>query len=427
MQRPRIAIQLCVAATVLAAASSLPAENWPQWRGPSDNGLSRETGLPLTWSKTENVVWRVPLPGQGGSTPVIWNERIFLTTADGDKNLLLMAFNTAGKPLWQETISDGNRPVRGGEGNYASPSPSTDGKHVWVMVGTGEIGCYTLEGKNVWKFNLQDRYGKFGIMFGMASTPVLDGDRLYLQLLHSGGSWVLALDKLTGDEVWKVRRPTDARAECEQSYASPIVYRDSQRALLLTHGADYIIAHRLTDGSEVWRCGGLNPKGSYNPTLRFVASPAAVEGLIVVPSAKKGPILGLDPASQGDISDSNQGHYWVHPKNTPDVPSPLIHDGLVYLCGEEGTLLCLDAKTGEQCYQKRVYGGQHRASPVYADGKIFLTARDGTITVIKPGRTLEVLAQNKMDEQMTSSPAISGGRIYLRTWDALYAIQAAAK
>jgi len=427
MKRLRIAIQFCVAARVLAAASFLPAENWPQWRGPSDNGLSRETGLPLTWSKTENVVWRVPLPGQGGSTPVIWNDRIFLTTADGEKNLLLMAFNTAGKPLWQETISDGNRPVRGGEGNYASPSPSTDGKHVWVMVGTGEIGCYTVDGKNVWKFNLQDRYGKFGIMFGMASTPVLDGDRLYLQLLHSGGSWVLALDKLTGNEVWKVRRPTDARAECEQSYASPIVYRDSQRALLLTHGADYIIAHRLTDGGEVWRCGGLNPKGSYNPTLRFVASPAAVEGLIVVPSAKKGPILGLDPASKGDISDSNQGHYWVHPKNTPDVPSPLIHGGLVYLCGEEGTLLCLDAKTGEQCYQKRVYGGQHRASPVYADGKIFLTARDGTITVIKPGRTLDVLAQNKMDEQMTSSPAISGGRIYLRTWDALYAIQAAAK
>jgi outer membrane protein assembly factor BamB len=290
------------------------------------------------------------------------------------------------------------------------------------MMGTGDIGCYTFAGKEVWKFNLQDRYGRFDIMFGMTSTPVLDGDRLYLQLLHSGGHLVLALDKATGGEVWKQRRPSDARAECEHSYSSPTLYRDGGLALLLTHGCDYIVAHQLSDGAEVWRCGGLNPKGNYNPTLRFVASPLAVPGLVIVPSAKNGPVLALDPASKGDITDTKDGHYWTRDHNTPDVPSPLVVDGLVYLCREDGTLLCLDAKTGEEYYTKRTHADRHRASPVYVDGKILLTARDGTVSVVRSGRSFEILASNDMTESISSSPVIAGGRIYLRTFEALYAI-----
>jgi outer membrane protein assembly factor BamB len=182
------------------------------------------------------------------------------------------------------------------------------------------------------------------------------------------------------------------------------------------------LANSLTDGEEIWRCGGLNPKGRYNNTLRFVASPLAVPGLIVVPSAKHGPVLGLDPASKGDITDSQQGHLWTIERDTPDVSSPLIHDGLVYLCREDGTLMCVDAKSGEQVYQERCHEDRHRASPVYADGKIILTARDGTVTVVKPGRKFQILSQNTMGEPISASPAIAGGRIYLRTFEALYAI-----
>jgi outer membrane protein assembly factor BamB len=298
----------------------------------------------------------------------------------------------------------------------------TDGKHVWAIMGTGDIGCYTLDGKEVWKFNLQDRVGKFNIAFGMTSTPVLDGDRIYLQLLFTGGRHVLALDKNTGKTLWQVERNSDARDECEHSYASPTLYRDGNLEYLLTHGGDYVVAHRLTDGCEIWRCGGLNPPGNYNPTLRFVASPLAVPGLIVVPSAKNGPVLGIDPAVKGNITESEDGHKWRRGENTPDVPSPLVHDGLVYLCRENGTLLVLDAKTGEQVYQERAYSDRYRASPVYADGKIYLTSRDGTVTVVKAGRKFEVLAENKMGESISSSPIISGGRIYLRSFDALYAI-----
>jgi outer membrane protein assembly factor BamB len=422
--RRTLPIAGCLLAVVLTAgAPGARAENWPQWRGANHVGISQETDLPLTWSKTENVVWRLALPGPAGATPVVWDKHIFLTSAEDD-SLVLMAVDTDGKLLWKQVMDDENKTVRGDEGNSASPSPSTDGKHVWAMMGTGEIGCYTFAGEPVWKFNLQERYGQFNIQFGMTSTPLLDGDRLYLQLLHSGDALVLALDKATGREIWKQHRPSDARAECEQSYSSPTLYRDDGLELLLTHGCDFIVAHQLSDGAEVWRCGGLNPKSKYNPTLRFVASPLAVPGLIIVPSAKNGPVLGLDPRSKGDITDSEKGHLWTRAHNTPDVPSPLVVDGLAYLCREDGTLLCLDAKTGEEHYLKRGHADRHRASPVFVDGKILLTARDGTITVVKPGKEFEVLASNDMTESMSSSPVISNGRLYLRTFDALYAIGA---
>jgi outer membrane protein assembly factor BamB len=408
-------------------ASSALAENWPQWRGPRHDSVSRETNVPVQWSKTDGVLWRTPLPGPGGATPVIWNDRIFVTSAQKE-NLLLLCLDTAGKVLWQKTMATGNKNVRGDEGNSASPSPSTDGKHVWAMMATGDIGCYDFEGTEVWKFNLQDRYGKFDIQFGMTSTPLLDGDCLYLQLIHGDGNpdtreaVVLCLDKATGEEMWKQPRPSDGRAECEHSYASPTLYRDGQQEYLITHGADYVVAHSLKDGAEIWRCGGLNPKGNYNPTLRFVASPLAVPGLIVVPSAKNGPVLGIDPKATGDISDSEASHLWTRERDTPDVPSPLVVDGLLYLCKENGNLICMDAKTGKELYYEPTHRQRHRASPVYADGKIYLTARDGVCNVIKAGPKFELLATNNMEESISASPVFYQGRLYLRTYDALYAI-----
>ncbi|HEY4313589.1 MAG TPA: PQQ-binding-like beta-propeller repeat protein [Pirellulales bacterium] len=419
-------IVLAAFALIVTATLSAHAENWPQWRGPRDDGTSLETGLPTTWSATENIAWRLPMPGPAGATPVVWGDHIFLTSAR-ERDLLLIACDTAGKQLWERVVATGDQEVRGDEGNSASPSPCTDGKHVWTLMGTGDLACYDFAGNEAWKFNLQDRYGKFQIQFGMTSTPVLDGDKLYLQLLHTGTALVVCLDKTTGAEIWQQKRPSDARAECEHSYASPVLYRDSGHEFLLTHGGDYVVAHRLADGAEIWRCGGLNPKGNYNPTLRFVASPVAAEGLVVVPSAKNGPVLGISPDARGDISETQEGHVWTRAKNTPDVPSPVVHDGLVYLCRENGVLICVDAKSGRELYEERAHPTRYRASPVYGDGKIYLTARDGVVTVVKAGRQFELLAENKLGEDkdaisISSSPAISGGRIYLRAFDALYAI-----
>lgn len=399
------------------------ADNWPQWRGPSHNGISEEKEVPAVWSATENVLWRVPLPGAAGATPIVWGDHVFLTSAK-ERDLVLMCLRTDGKVLWERTVATGDTDVRGDEGNSASPSPVTDGKHVWAYFSTGDLACFDFTGKELWKGNLQERYGKFNIAFGMTSTPILDGDRIYFQLFHTDYYLLLAIDKLTGKEVWKHERQSDARAECEHSYASPTLYREGKTAMLLAHGCDYVSAHSLDDGREIFRCGGLNAPGEkYNPTLRFVASPVGAEGLIVVPSAKNGPILGLNPdKARGDITSTDLGRLWRRDKDTPDVPSPVIRDGLVYLCRENGVLLCLDAISGEEIYMQRAFSDRYRASPVYADGKIYLTARGGKVTVVKAGRDFEVISVNDVGETISSSPAISNGRIFLRTFDSLICI-----
>jgi len=419
---------VCLLGQIFFAENTLVAENWPQWRGPRLTGISTETDLATRWSATENVAWRVDLPGQAGATPVVWEDRIYLTTANGE-NLELWCLSTDGEKMWQRSLGVGDVAIRSDEGNMASSSPCTDGQHVWALVGTGALACFDRDGKEVWNFDVEDRYGILEIAFGYASTPVLDDGRLYLQLIHGEGdpatqeARVVCLDASTGKEIWQQTRKSDAREECEHSYASPTIYRDSKQAFLLSHGADYTVAHSLDDGHELWRCGGLNPPGNYNETLRFVASPAVGDRLIVVPSAKGGPVYGLRPGGQGDISESDEFVAWRYPDKTPDVPSPLIHNGLVYLCRENGNLMCLDAETGEEYYHKKTVRDRHRASPVFADGKIYLTSRSGTITVVRPGKRFEILAQNELGEEMSASPAISGGTIYLRTFSSLFAIR----
>ena len=413
--------------STLALQSAVRAEDWPSWRGPTGDGISQEKNLSIEWSPTKNIAWKLELPGPAGATPVVWGERIFLTSTAADGKLVLMAVSRSGRELWRQTVSQGNKDVRGDEGNSASPSPVTDGKHVWVFFANGILGCYTVEGEEVWKFDVQDRYGKLEIAFGLTATPVLDRGVLYQQLIHGDGdaatreACVVALDAATGKEIWKVDRPSDAHSENESSYASAVLYNDGVDKFLLSHGADFVVAHDLKDGHELWRCGDLNKKSNYDPTLRFVASPAVAKGLIVVPSAKKGPILALKPNGQGDITKNNDYHWWTSAR-TPDVPSPLIVGDLVYLCMENGDLAILRAKSGEQLDYQRTHRQRHRASPVYADGRIYLTARDGKVTVVKASEKVEIIAENELGEDISSSPAISDRVIYLRSFKHLWAI-----
>ena len=420
---------LVIVLAVLFGSSnqSLFADQWPQWRGKANDGHSAEKNLPVEWSPTKNIVWKLELPGPAGATPVVWNDRIFLTSSDSEGRLLLMAVSRDGKEEWRQTVSQGNKDVRGDEGNSASPSPATDGKHVWAFFANGILACFTVEGKEVWKFDVQDRYGKLEIAFGLTASPVLDSGVLYQQLIHGDGdattreACVVALDASTGNEIWKVDRPSDAHSENESSYASAILYNDGQQKFLLSHGADFVVAHDLKDGHEIWRCGDLNKKSNYDPTLRFVASPAVAPGLIVVPSAKKGPIVALKPNGHGDITQQKEFHWWTSAR-TPDVPSPLILGDVVYLCMENGDLAILRAKTGEQLDYQRTHRQRHRASPVYADGRIYLTARDGKTTVVKASEKVEIVAENDLGEDISASPAVSNGVIYLRSFKHLWAI-----
>lgn len=401
------------------------ADNWPQWRGPHYDGVSQEKNLPVTWGPGKNLAWQLPLPGMSSATPAVWEDRIFLTSDEG-KDIVLLCVSTQGKELWKRRIGGGGGRKRGlprrEEGNDASPSPSTDGKHVWAFIGGGDLVCFDFDGREIWRVNTQERYGKFRIQFGMHSTPLLYGNRLYLTFLHSGGYHVVALDKATGKEVWKIERASDCENECEHAYTSPTLWHKGDQAYLVVHGNDYTTGHRLEDGSEIWRLSDLNPKARYHPTLRFVASPVATPDLIVIPTAKNGPIVGVKPEARGSFVTGSPYEQWRRAANTPDVPSPLVYDGLVYLCRENGVLICLDGKTGKELYQQPLHRAIYRASPAAGDGKIYCAAQDGTVSVVQAGPSFQLLAVNKLPDELNASPVIANGRIYLRGWSTLFAI-----
>lgn len=413
---------LVVALLVLPAL--LRGENWVQWRGPNSDGISHEKGLPAEWTATQHVAWKAKLPGEGGATPVVLNDRIFLTGQDSS-GVFLLCLGTDGKERWRRSLGPAIRWARTDEGNGASASPCTDGTHVYVFAGNGTFAAFDLDGSERWRFNAQQRYGKFDIQFGMHSTPVLHGERLYSQLLHTGGKWVICLDKATGKDVWKIDRPSDGTDENEHSYASAFLWKNDKDAYLVCHGNDYTTAHRLEDGKEIWRVADLNPRDdTYNRFLRFVASPLCTPDLIVIPTAKNGPVVGLDPAATGLVRKGSKFERWRIDRGTPDVPCPLLHDGLVYLCRENGELLVLDAKTGAQVYRRSLHKHRHRASPVYADGKIYLTSRDGVVTVVQAGREFRQLATNRLPDETAASPVVANGRIYLRGFKYLWALEA---
>jgi len=407
---------------LLMTAASAPAENWPQWRGPKNDGISNEKGLPTKWSETENIAWKLPMPGPGAATPCIWEDRMFFT-AVAEKDLLLLCVGTDGKEKWRKAIGSGNQTARGDEGNSASASCSTDGKLVFSFVGDGTLTAHDFEGNEKWKIDTQKVYGEFKIQFGAHWTPVLYKGVLYVALMHRKAQLLIALEAATGKEQWKVTRTSDGKGESPDVYSSPFIWEKGDDALLIAHGNDYCTAHSLKDGSEVWRVTELNPKAKDNNAWRAVSSPLVASDLIVVPSCKNGVTVGIDPTkAKGEIAPKASGEIWRHDRNTTDVPSPLLVDGIVYIFKENSSLMAYDAKTGTAIYTEKITNERHRANPVYADGKLYLVGRDGNMAVVKAGKEFEMISKMKLPDTFTASPAISGGRIYLRGSKFLWAI-----
>ncbi len=431
-------MKLLISLTMLPLLSApAVAENWHQWRGPRNDGTSIAKDVATSWSKSENVAWRAPMPGQGGATPVVWDDHLFVTSADGDDLLLIALDVKTGDQRWRRKVTSGNIDARAGEGNSASPTPSTDGEHVWVFFSNGVLACYDFAGSEVWKFDTNDRFGKIDIQFGMTSTPALEGDHLYLQLIHgpmrrgddTRTGKVIKLDKLTGETVWEVERITDAVFECKHSYASPFVYDDGEKQFLVAHGADCTTGHSLETGEELWRVAELNGPSDVNPgrhdaTFRFVSSPAVGDGFIIIPTAKAGPTVAVTVSDKlhGTVAGTNEPTRWAI-EQTPDVSIPLVVDELVYLLHKDGRLQCLDLATGKQVYFERTHTVQHRVSPLYADGHIYFCGKDGVCTVVKAGRDFEIVASNDLGESITASPIVAGDTLYIRSYDAVYAIR----
>ena len=410
-------------ACTLAAAAAVPAavaDNWPQWRGPKNDGHSAEKGLPAEWGPDKNVVWKFKVPGPGSSTPCVWGDDIFFTSIDG-ADVALVCVGTDGRQKWKVKVAPAGKSGRGDEGNDASASCSTDGKHVWAFAGNGKLACYDFAGKEVWAADIQ-RYGKFRIQFGIHWTPVLYKGTLYLQVMHRETQSVVALDAATGEQKWKADRPGYGKGESPDTYASAFVWEGPGGPLLVAHGNDYCTAHALDTGAEVWRVAGLNPTS--NGAWRFVASPLVTPDLIVVPSCKNGPTVAFNPVgAKGTINPENPAELWRF-KSTPDVVAPIRVGDIVYLLGD-GPLTAVDAKTGAQVYRQALPAKQiYRGNMVAADDKIYIVGREGVGLVVQAGKEFEVLATNDLKEKVYASPAVAGGRLYVRGFEHLYCIGA---
>ena len=410
---------LGVVAVVVFSFAVVHAENWPQWRGPSLNGISNEKNLPVKWTTEENVAWKVAMPGVSGSTPIIWRDRIFLNVAEGDNLALWCVDKNKGEVLWKQPLGAGNVKMR--KHNMASPSPVTDGRNVYVITGTGILKSFDFSGKELWTRDIQKEYGTFGLNWGYASSPLLFEDSLYVQVLHGmktdEPSYVMRIDKKNGKTLWKVDRPTNAIRESPDSYSTPALLRYGKTTEIVITGGDCVTGHDPATGKELWRANGLNPENA--PFYRIVASPIVFNEIIYVPTRIK-PLLAVKAGGRGDITTS---HVMWSTANGPDVPTPVTDGKYFYVVNDKGIVFCLDAKTGTEVYgQQRLKPGTYSASPVLADGKIYVTNEDGVTTVFAAGPKFEVLAENPLNDYVLSSPAISDGRIYIRTTGHLYAI-----
>ncbi len=429
--RPGFGILLAV-----MLAGSLLA-NWPQWRGPESNGTAPNArNLPVTWTESQNVLWRTKLPSWSAATPAVWQDWIFVTSAEegsprlrgqepGDAALdkiFLIALNRKdGSIRWQRPIDSGNRLFR--KQNSTSPSPITDGRQVWVMTGNGKLTCFTLDGNEVWKRDIQAEYGRFGVNHGYASTPLLHGEKLYVQVLHGmrtdDPSYVFALEKNSGKTLWKVDRPTDARMESPDNYATPQMATVAGKLQLVISGADYVTGHDPNTGRELWRMGGFNPTN--NPANRTIASSLVIGENVFTPSMRGRPFIAFRAGGSGDITRTNE--LWTNNLGA-DVPTPTTDGKYIYVLGDSGIMNCIEALTGNIVYQgKRIENGTYSASPLLADGKIYCIDESGTTTVVKAGPEFEILGVSKLDSLTLASPVAVDSQLFIRTADYLYCIQ----
>jgi outer membrane protein assembly factor BamB len=419
-------VLVIIALSTIAMLKIVSAENWPQWRGPTLNGVSGEKDLPVKWTTEENVTWKLAMPGWSGSTPIIWDDYIFLNASEAESNMtpkgdlyFWCIDRTKGTLLWKKQLGSGDVKLR--KQNMSSPSPVTDGKSVWVLTGTGILKGFDFKGNELWARDIQKEYGKFGLNWGFASSPLLHEDSLYVPVLHGmktdDPSYILRIEKSTGKTIWRAERPTPAIRESPDSYITPALLRHNGATELVISGGDCVTGHDLATGKELWRAYGLNPEN--DPFHRIVNSPVVVDGMIYAGSKYK-PYMALRAGGRGDVTESHRA--WVI-DNGPDVPTPVTDGKYLYMVRDNGGFLCLDAKTGKDVYPpQRLKPGTYSSSPVLADGRIYATNEEGTTVVVKAGPQFEILADNALNDYCLSSPAISDGQIFIRTATYLYCI-----
>ena len=403
---------------ILTVISDATAENWPQWRGPDQNGVSRSTGFPTEWSEAKNIAWKIKLPGWGTSTPIVWQDQIFLTCDDDGTNLLI-CLNRSGKQLWRATIgkSAGNRNRKASGSN---PSPVTDGKHVYAYYRSGDLACIDLQGELSWHINVQEANGRDHLGWDLATSPVLTSNGVVIAVMHQGPSYVIALEKASGRTLWKTARRVDAPGEARDSYTTPLVLGKAQSQTVAVLGGDYITGHAASSGQELWRSASLNPRGRGN--WRSISSPVTAHGMVIAPYSRGSTLTAVKPVQGADGGPAKIA--WDIDIAATDVPSPVAYDGNIYLCGDRGDVTSIDAETGKEVWTTRLPRNRYpfSASPVVAEGKLYATRENGTTYVLELAAEPKLVATNALRENTYATPVLVDGNIFLRTSDYLFCI-----
>jgi outer membrane protein assembly factor BamB len=404
---------------VLLLTLPLLAENWPCFRGPSRQGLSAERGLPVAWTASQGVAWKSDIPGEGWSSPIVWNNRIFLTTATGQgQSARVLCLDTKeGKILWDREVFRMTPKQKEKKNSYATPTPATDGRRVYAVFGDGGVAALDFNGRIVWVNRDYPHYSQHGL----GASPVLAGGLLIMTRDGSSEtgekrvgwqipwdkSFVLALDAATGKQRWKTGRGLSRIA-----HVTPNILMENGRPVLASGAGDVVQGFDLRTGELLWT-GRSQGEG-------VVPSIVLGEGLVFSASGFEKPaIRAFRPGGRGDVTKTHLA--WEQTKGVPMIPSFLHIAPHLYAITTNGVASCIRAATGELLNQVRI-GGDHSASPVSAEGRIYFTSEEGDITVVAAGPEMKVLAVNKMNERIQASPAISSGRIYIRTASRLYAI-----
>jgi outer membrane protein assembly factor BamB len=438
--RVSIAFAITVISTLLFinSAGAFAGTSWPQWRGPSGQGISEEKNLPTTWSPTKNIKWKTQITGRGHSSPIVWGNKIFLTTAiegpvvpgakavkhmDGDKEYIhpdsvgadhkhffkvICLSRETGKILWEQTSFEGTPyDDRHRKSSFASSTPATDGKYVYAFFGSEGLYAYDMKGKFAWKADL----GKLATAgMGTGTSPILYDNLVIVQCDEENGerSFIVGINKKTGKEVWRTPR------KVQVSWATPLLVRTTNRAELITSGNEAVIAYEPATGKELWRHKGVDSNA--------IPSPVANNEMVFISAGFPARIaMAIKLGGSGDLVDSV---VWKYPKGTAYVPSPILYGEYLYLTTDRGILTCLDARTGEVKYE----GGRvpipatFTASPIAFDGKILMTSEDGDTFVIKAGPKHEILGTNTVGEPVYASPAVADGNIFIRGERSLYCI-----
>jgi outer membrane protein assembly factor BamB len=410
-------------------SSSASAEEWPGWRGPRGDGTVSGK-LPVTWGADENVVWKTPIPGKGHSSPVIWKDRIFLTTClekpeekpAGSKvdpnpkdRLLLCLDRKSGKILWERVVQKSPLEPKHSLNSYASSTPATDGTHVWVTFQDASdakkpltrVYCYDFDGKLAW----EKTPGEFHSRHGFCSPPILYKNLVIVNGDQDAVAWIVGLDKTTGKESWRADRPNRTR-----SYCPPLLIDSKQGKQLVLSGSKSVASYDPDTGKQIWLIKG--------PTEQFVASLVYQHNVLFLTTGfPEYHLMGISPDGQGDVTKS--AVVWHHANigsaNASYVPSPIAHGDLFFVVSDTGFAQCLDVKTGEKIWKQRL-GQHHSASPIVAGGLLYFPDDYGITWVLKPDRNFEVVAKNNLKEEIFASPAAHEGHLFLRGANHFYCI-----